>query len=178
MANQAGFACAGDVIDELLKSGRYERIVIGHEPTWVYHESWSRALLDRYQDFMKADSQPRVDYRFLNPYLTKERRKSLGGRNRKTDFLDVVAIAHCLKDGAGVAAYMPSPRDLPFTQWAGAHFQQVRERRKSGVRILAALDRLWLGVLVDVKKFKKAHPKYSDAEYPETGQVVASPEQF
>ena len=39
MANQAGFARAGDVIDGLLKSGRYERIVIGHEPTGVYHES-------------------------------------------------------------------------------------------------------------------------------------------
>ena len=63
-----------------------------------------------------------------------------------------------------MAAYLPSQRDLPFTQWAGAHFQQVRERRKSGVRILAAFDRLWPGALVDVKKFKKAHPKLPTPE--------------
>ena len=154
-ANEAGFARATSVIDSVL-SGGYERIVIGHEPTGIYHEAWARALMLRYREALKAG---RLDYRFLNPYLTKERRRSLSGRGRKTDFLDLEAIAHCLKDGAGVSAYLPSPKDLPFVQWSGAHYQQVRERRKSTVRILAMIDRLWPGALVDVEKFKKAHPK-------------------
>lgn len=160
-ANEVGFARATAVIDSVLSQG-YDRIVIGHEPTAIYHEAWARALMVRYREAFQTSQ--RLEYRFLNPYLTKERRRSLSGRGRKTDFLDLEAIAHCLKDGAGVAAYLPSPKDLPFVQWAGAHYQQVRERRKSTVRILATFDRLWPGALVDVEKFKKAHPKLTAPE--------------
>jgi transposase len=76
-----------------LAEPRYELIVLGHEPTGVYHENWARALLNRYARHMITAAQPRLDYRFLNPLLVKRQRETLtSGRRRKTDALDLAQV--------------------------------------------------------------------------------------
>lgn len=159
LADQTGFERAGVVLDELLTGGKYDRIVVGHEPTGVYHEAWARALCDRYANALRPESRPYIDYQFLNPYQTKQDRKRILGRNRKTDFLDLAAIARCLADGAGSPAYLPRAQDLVFQQWAASYYQGVRARRRLTIQLLSAFDRVWPGALVDVGRFKQAHPK-------------------
>ena len=47
-SHRAGFEQVTTIIDGLLNCGRYQQIVLGHEPTGVYHEAWARALAQRY----------------------------------------------------------------------------------------------------------------------------------
>ena len=89
-SNQHGLAQVCQIIDQLLGSGEYDRVVLGHEPTGIYHENWTRALLERYEEYRQADSHPQFEYRLLNPLLVKKERETMSnGRSRKTDPLDV-----------------------------------------------------------------------------------------
>jgi len=160
-ANPDGFARAATVVDDLLASGAYDCIVLGHEPTGVYHETWGHALRDRYAPALRPDAHPRIDYRFLNPFQTKQDRKRVLGRNRKTDFTDLAAIARCLADGAGTPAFLPAAHDILFQHWAASYFRAVRDMRRLTLQLLSAFDRLWPGALVDVARFQRAHPKLS-----------------
>lgn len=75
LSNQTGFEQVTRQLDTWLASGQYQRLVLGHEPTGIYHENWARALLQRYAPYQVAGSCPQVDYRFLNPLLVKRFRK-------------------------------------------------------------------------------------------------------
>ncbi|HBY95354.1 MAG TPA: hypothetical protein DEP84_15615, partial [Chloroflexi bacterium] len=115
-SDQAGYAEVRDWLRGEQASGRYERVVVGHEPTGIYHENWAYALA---QDFGAT-----IDYRWLKPYVTKERRRQLlTGRARKTDALDGWAIAPCLRDGRGQAAGLRDEREVRFELWARADRQ-------------------------------------------------------
>lgn len=160
-ATPDGFARATAVIDALLASGDYDCIVLGHEPTGVYHETWGHALCDRYAAALRPDAHPRLVYRFLNPFQTKQDRKRVLGRNRKSDFTDLAAIARCLSDGAGTPAFLPTAQDIVFQHWAAAYFHTVRDLRRLTRQLLSAFDRLWPGALVDVPRFQRAHPRLS-----------------
>jgi hypothetical protein len=48
-SDRSGFERVTSVLDGLLNSGQYDRVVLGHEPTGIYHQAWSRALYDRYE---------------------------------------------------------------------------------------------------------------------------------
>ena len=159
-SDRSGLEQVTGYIDDWLNSGQYERLVIGHEPTGVYHEAWARALAERYKAYRNGQRQPLVEYCFVNPLVSKRRREQLAkGRKRKTDPADLKAIAHCLRDGEAQAAFLPSREALAFQLWAEAYRQNRRERWHLGIRLLSQLDRLWPGLVVNLKRFRQAHPE-------------------
>jgi transposase len=158
--DRIGFEQVTTAIDALLAGGAYERVVLGHEPTGVYHENWARALAERYQAHRTGQQQPPLDYCFLNPWLSNRRRDELNrGRKRKTDPNDLKAIASCLRDGLGQPAFLASDQNLRFQLWGRAYLQNRQERHRLATSLLAQLDRLWPGAVVNLKRFRKAHPK-------------------
>lgn len=158
-ANLAGFEQVAERLQEMLTGGQFDTVVMGHEPTGIYHEAFSRALQARFGHYATARTPPWLEYRFVNPYQVKQARQRRVGRNRKTDQLDLAAIAHCLADGAGVPPYLPSAADLPFRLWGARLRQLSRAQRQLTHRLLTALDQLWPGALVDVRRFRQAHPE-------------------
>ncbi len=91
-SNRPGFERVTAVIDGLLACGLYDRVVLGHEPTGVYHENWARAFMERYASHLQGQTTPAMDYRFVNPLLSKrEREAQAKGRKRKTDPTDLPA---------------------------------------------------------------------------------------
>jgi transposase len=154
-------------MDGWLADPRYEQVILGHEPTGIYHENWARALLNRYGQHLvtaanlatAVSGQPRLDYRFLNPLLVKRQRETLtSGRRRKTDALDLDAIAHCLRDGLGYPAALPSDDELRLALWSRAYRQLQRQQRRLEMDLTAQVDRLWPGLIANVKRFQKMHP--------------------
>lgn len=171
-SDRSGFERVTGVIDGLLASGRYERVVLGHEPTGIYHQAWSRALYDRYEPHRSGQAQPQLDYQFLNPLLTKRQREQLArGRKRKTDAADLRAIAFCLRDGQGQPAFLPTDQAVRFQLWGQAYDQTRRALLRQTVQLIGQLDRLWPGLVVNVKRFRQVHP---DLE-PPTPLVLSKP---
>ena len=158
-SDRSGFAQVTTVVDALLVSGDYDQVILGHEPSGVYHEAWARALYERYVSARPAEAQPPVIYRYLNPLLSKRAREQLTqGRLRKTDRLDLVAIARCLREGDGQPAYLPTVAALRFQRWGENYRQLVQERQRLTVALLSQLDRLWPGAVVNVRRFQQMHP--------------------
>jgi transposase len=139
-------------LSEQLAQGEYGPVIVGLEPTGIYHETWADALQQAFAT--------RIQLRLLNPYQTKQKRQQLqSGRQRKTDAIDDQAIAHCLRDGLGNPFWLRQAGQVRWDLWA-ADFRGVqRERQRLQVHLLTQLDRLWPGALVDVTAFHKAHPK-------------------
>jgi len=163
-SDRPGFERVTTLIDGLLAGGAYSRVVLGHEPTGVYHEAWARALMERYAPHRQGSATPRLDYRFLNPLLTKRQREQLAkGRQRKTDASDLQAMAYCLRDDLGQPAFLATDQELRLQLWGNAYRQNQHERRRLILFILSQLDRLWPGMVVNVKRFRKMHP---DLEVP------------
>ncbi len=110
-SNGEGFAHFEKRLSACVQSGTYDPIIVGLEPTGVYHEAWAYAI--------QQSSCKHLELRLLNPYQTKQKRKQLlSGRQRKTDPIDVEAIAYCLRDGLGNPAYLRSGPSLRFELWA------------------------------------------------------------
>lgn len=159
-SDQSGFERVTAVIDGLLACGDYQQVVLGHEPTGVYHEAWSRALAERYAAHCRGEASPPLTYQFVNPLLSKRKREELTkGRKRKTDRLDLRAIAYCLRDGLGQAAFLAGEAELRFQVWGQAYRRTQRAQQRLSVGLLAQIDRLWPGALVNVKRFQKMHPE-------------------
>ncbi len=150
--DRSGYSQFEAWLAQQLTSGRYDPVVVGLEPTGIYHERWAVALQQAFAT--------RIQLRLLNPYQTKQKRKQLqGGRKRKTDALDDQAIAHCLRDGLGNPLWVHQTAQVRWELWA-ADFRRVqRERQRLQENLLTQIDRLWPGALVDLKAFHKAHPK-------------------
>ncbi len=135
---------------------RYEKVVLAHEPTGIYHQNFSYALM--------RDFDGRIEYYFVNAYAVKQRRKGLlNGRRRKNDQIDCWAIAHCLLDGQKHPAFLPSGQELRFAAWVRSFRSLKRQKMRQVRQLLGQVDQLWPGALIDVKKFKHAHP---DMEVP------------
>jgi len=158
-SDQSGFEQVTAVLDGLLACGQYPQVVLGHEPTGVYHEAWSRALAERYERHMQGEAGPPLSYQFVNPLLSKRKREELTkGRKRKTDRLDLRAIAYCLRDGQGQAAFLADEAAMRLQLWGQAYRRYQRQRQRLTIALLAQVDRLWPGALVNVKRFRKMHP--------------------
>jgi len=113
-SDRQGFEQMTLAFETLLACGAYDRLVPGLEPTGVYHENWSRAMVERYQT-ERVGQQPQVDFCFLNPWSSSRRRDELNrGRKRKTDPIDLKAIASCLRDGLGQPAFLADVPNLRF----------------------------------------------------------------
>jgi transposase len=148
---RSGFAQFQTWLSGQLASGRYAPVVVGLEPTGVYHEAWAQALSQTFG--------PQVQLRLLNPYQTKQKRQQLqGGRRRKTDALDDQALAYCLRDGLGYPLRLRPAAEVRFELWAHDFRQVQQERLQLQVRLLTQIDRLWPGALIKVKAFHQAHP--------------------
>lgn len=149
--NRSGYGQFQSWLNRQLESGQYSQVILGIEPTGIYHEPWAYAIQDDFAD--------QVDLRLLNPYQTKQKRKQLqNGRQRKTDAIDVQAMAHCLRDGLGHPAWLSQGDTLRFELWAADLRQLRREQQRLQVNLLAQIDRLWPGALVNVRAFRQAHP--------------------
>jgi transposase len=158
-SDRPGFERVTAVIDGLLACGLYDRVVLGHEPTGVYHEAWARVLMDRYAPYLHGQATPPMDYRFVNPLLSKrEREGQAKGRKRKTDPTDLPAIAACLRDGKSQPAFLATGQELRLHLWGNAYRQNYYQRRRLTVQLLSQLDRLWPGAVVNLKRFRRMHP--------------------
>lgn len=130
---------------------QYSPIIIGLEPTGIYHETWAYAI-------QRALGE-KVILKYLNPYQTKQKRKQLqNGRNRKTDPVDVEATAHCLRDGLGEIAPLANKNGAQFKLWRAEYRQAKKRKQRVLTNLFTQMDRLWPGALVDVRSFKKVHP--------------------
>ncbi len=158
-SNKAGFEQVTAVIDGLLNCGQHQQIFMGHEPTGIYHQGWARALTERYGPYLCGEQIPALSYQFINPLLSSRKREELNkGRKRKTDRLDLLAIAHCLRDGVGQPAFLAEPDTLQFQLWGKAYRRAIRDQRRLTVELITQLDRLWPGAVVNLKRFSKMHP--------------------
>jgi transposase len=155
--SRLGYEVFSAWLRQQLASGCYDRIVVGLEPTGVYHEAWAYAL---HRDFGEG-----VDLRLVNPARTRQKRKQLQNRtDRKTDPVDAEALAHCLRDKLGRALHFTTT-DLQEITLQCARFHVLKkERQRLANRLRTHIDRLWPGALVDVTAFKKAHPEMEPPE--------------
>jgi hypothetical protein len=169
-SDRSGFEQVTRIIDGLLSSGQYDRVVLGHEPTGIYHQAWSRALYDHYEAHRTGQARPQPDYQFLNPLLTKRQQEQLArGRKCKTDAADLRAIAFCLRDGQGQAAFLPTDQAVRFQLWGQAYDQTRQALLRQSIQLISQLDRLWPGLVVNVKRFGQMHP---DLEAPTPASTV------
>lgn len=151
----AGFAQVVGWLDSWLADEAYQQVVLGHEPTGIYHQNWAYALRQRYEG-----EAAKLDYRFLNPLVVKKKREVLQqGRPRKSDPIDIWAIAHCLRDQLGYRAYLPTGAELQLTLWTSQYRQLQRHKRSQEKQLLALVDQLWPGLVVKVRQFERMHPE-------------------
>lgn len=150
-----------------LAEGRYGPVLIGLEPTGIYHENWLDVLL---RDFGET-----AQVRLLNPYNVRQKRQELvGRRKKKSDALDDRAIAFCLRDGLGYPARAREPVSLRFSLWASSVRQTQFALYRAERQVLVQIDRLWPSALLKVKAFQKAHPQLAMPEPLVRGRALQS----
>jgi transposase len=75
--NQTGYEVFRTWLQGQVTSHCYAPILVGLEPTGIYHEAWAYAIQQDFSD--------QIDLRFLNPYQTRQKRRQLqNGRKKKT----------------------------------------------------------------------------------------------
>ncbi|MFQ5343657.1 MAG: transposase [Anaerolineae bacterium] len=145
-------------LDELVAQHQPQLVVIGHEPTGVYHESWARNLMLRYAEHLAGDVQPRFLYHFVNSYQVKLNRTQTTLSFNKTDWIDLGAIGDLLARGLGFPARLPTATDLLVRQEVDALRALQAEQRRVGNRILTTFDQLLPGAFLNARRFARAHP--------------------
>lgn len=157
LSNRTGYEAFRGWLQGQVAEQPERHILIGFEPTGIYHEAWVGAL--------QRDFGERIELRQINPYQVGQKRAQLkSGRKQKSDPIDTRAITHCLRDGLG---YPPQPiqsGSLRFELWARAIRQTQRSLARLSRQVLAQVDRLWPGMLLDVAAFQRAHPQLSAPE--------------
>jgi transposase len=146
------------MVERLMAQHQPALVILGHEPSGVYHEPWARALLDHFAAHRHAQAQPPVDYRFFNPYQVKLARQQTHLRHRKSDPRDLAAMFDLALRGLGQPAFLPTGVEHLLRSEVGfiqgqAHLLGVLEHL-----LYHLLDRLWPGAVVNVQQFVKAHP--------------------
>jgi len=132
-------------------------VLLGHEPSGVYHEPWARALMDYYAPFLNG-AQPAFEYRFFNPYQVKLARQQTHLRQRKTDPRDLAAMLDLMLRGLGQPAFLPTGTELLIRQEVGFIRAQSRLLGHLERQLRQQLDRLWPHAVVNLQQFSKAHP--------------------
>ncbi|RMF26431.1 MAG: IS110 family transposase [Chloroflexi bacterium] len=146
------------MLDDLIVRHAPRLVLLGHEPTGVYHEPWARALMARYQPHLEGAAFPPFVYRFFNPYQVKLARQQTHLRHRKTDPRDLAAMRDLMLRGLGQPAFLPSGHESLIRQEIG--FIRAQGRLLDFLeRILRQLlDLLWPGAVVAVNRVRAAHP--------------------
>lgn len=145
-------------LDRLLASGAYDLVLLGHEPTGIYHEAWSHALADRYHAHRIGEATPALRYRLVNTVLVKQERQRKTHRQRKTDEIDVAAIAELLAIGVGNPVLKLGEAALRLRALLQYLRPANRQRARQGIQVRTTLDRLWPGALGNRQAYAKAHP--------------------
>lgn len=133
-------------------------VLLGHEPTGVYHEPWARALMDYYARNLAGQVSPLMEYTFFNPYQVKLARLQTHLRHRKTDPRDLAAMFDLMTRGLGQPAFLPTGVELLIRQEVGFIRAQSRLLGHLERQFCQQLDRLWPGAVVSLKQFRQAHP--------------------
>lgn len=155
---EVGFERFTKGLDELLASGQHDLIILGHEPTGIYHEAWGANLIVRYEAHMIGQASPPIRYRHINPVLVKRERERLTSHYRKDDFIDTYAITNLLAQGVGSNVSILDHCMYHLRLCLRQMTRLSRQQAKVQTDILRTLERLWPGALGNSKKFKAAHP--------------------
>ncbi len=160
---QPGLARFLGLVKQVIASRQPRLVLVGHEPTGIYHEPWARALLAHFAPQMgqtdaSTDSGPPVLYRFFNTYQVKLARQQTYLRPRKTDPKDLAALFDLAVRGLGYPAYLPDGGELLVRQHLGFVRAQSRLLRQVEYLLRHLVERLWPGALVNLKQFRQAHP--------------------
>jgi transposase len=156
--DQVGYTYWQQCLRSYLSSGHFDLIVLGYEPTGVYHETWSRAILTDFEPFLDSDSYPSLRYRSLNPYQVKLEREKITMRPSKNDPLDLRAMLALLQQGQGNPVSLPDPHTALLRQYVYFARKATAELKAARNDLLRQLDRIWPGAVVNVRRFKRAHP--------------------
>jgi transposase len=155
----AGFQDFTARLDRVCQAHAIELVLIGHEPTGVYHEAWGRALQARYRAHLANQASPRVVYQFVNPYQVKSNRQQAHYLRRKTDQLDLAAIGDLLARGLGAPAFLPNAAQLAVREQVNRVRGLVKLQRRHTNAVLSTFDQLLPGAFLDPAAFRRAHPK-------------------
>jgi transposase len=158
LTTDAGLSQFIQMTDNLISKHTPHLVLLGHEPTGVYHEPWARALMDYYGPFIAGQAQPTFEYRFFNPYQVKLARQQTHLRHRKSDPRDLAAMYDLMLRGLGQSAFLPTGVELLIRQEVGFIRAQSRLLGNLERQLRQQIDRLWPGAIVSLKKFRRAHP--------------------
>ncbi len=53
-------------VDPLIPRGDYDLVLLGHEPTGVYHEPWARAFIKHYAAYLEGQVKPKCVDAFIH----------------------------------------------------------------------------------------------------------------
>jgi transposase len=154
----SGFNQVTAALEQHLASGAFDLVLLGHEPTGVYHEAWCAALLDHFHPHLTGQAAPPIRYRLLTPTLVKRERGRTTHRSRKTDAIDVAAIANLLADGLGNPIPILDAPTHHLRLTLGQLRRLARQHGRLAVELLRALDRLWPGAIGNRARYAHAHP--------------------
>ncbi len=155
---QAGLRQFIEMTDALIAAQQPKLVILGHEPSGVYHEAWARTLWEHYAAHIEGKRRPQLLYRFFNPFQVKLARQQANLRRRKTDPRDLAAMLDLALRGLGQPAYLPSAGEHLVRQEVGFIRAQGRLLRQLEQQLRPQLDRLWPGAVVNLKQFTQAHP--------------------
>jgi transposase len=158
-ATQTGLSRFFELVEPLIHSADFDLVLLGHEPTGVYHESWARTFIDRYASYFVEQARPQIKYVFFNPYQVKLARLQTHLRHRKNDPRDLAAMFDLMTRGLGNPAFLPTGVEMLVRNEVGFIRAQSRLLGRLERQLLQQLDRLWPGAVVNVAKFSKAHPE-------------------
>ena len=147
-----------NTLEALITEYHPQLVVLGHEPTGVYHESWARNLLARYADHLADHASPRFVYHLVNSYQVKLNRTQTTLSFNKTDLIDLGSIGDLLMRGLGFPARLPAALDLLVRQEVYSIRATQAEQRRVANRILATFDQLIPGAFLNPRRFARAHP--------------------
>jgi len=147
-----------NTLDALVAQHQPQLVILGHEPTGIYHESWARNLMIRYADHLDGRATPRFRYYFVNSYQVKLNRTQTTLSLDKTDQIDLGSIGDLLARGLGFPARLPSATDLLVRQEVRSLRATQSEQRRVGNRILTTFDQIIPGAFLNTRRFARAHP--------------------
>jgi hypothetical protein len=153
-----GYECYLNTLDALVSLHHPRLVILGHEPTGVYHENWARNLLIRYADHLAGRAFPLFLYHFVNSYQVKLNRTQTSLSFDKTDLIDLGSIGDLLARGLGFPARLPTATDLLVRQEVLSIRATQSEQRRVANRIMTTFDQLIPGAFLNTRRFARAHP--------------------
>lgn len=149
-------------IEHLMAQHQPAHVILGHEPSGVYHLSWSHALHHHFQAHLHGSAAPSMEYRFFNPYQVKLARQLITGRFRKTDARDLLGMADLVERGLGQPAFFPSQHEWLIRQHVRFYRAQSRALHYLDQALRRQIDVLWPQAVVHLKRFRAAHPHLTE----------------